>query len=82
MGVLNNDIILDVNGKKLETSDMTSVLMPFYKLKEGQAMKISVNRNGTVQELTGKIKLNYVDGHGYKFVNPSKSGIKEAWLKN
>lgn len=82
MGVLNNDIILDVNGKKLETSDMTSVLMPFYKLKEGQAMKMSVNRNGAVQELTGKIKLNYVDGHGYKFVDSSKRKIKEAWLKN
>ena len=82
MGVLNNDIILEVNGKKLETSDVTSVLMPFYKLEEGQAMKISVNRNGIVQELNGKIKLNYVDGQGYKFVDPSKSAIKEAWLKN
>ena len=82
LGVQNNDVLVAVNGKKLDASDVASVLTPFFKLKEGNDMKISVNRNGSVQELSGKIKLNYVDAQGYQFVDPSKSHIKEAWLKN
>jgi len=82
LGVQNNDVLVAVNGKKLDASDVTSVLTPFFKLKVGNDMKISVNRNGSVQELSGKIKLNYVDAQGYQFADPSKSNIKEAWLKN
>ena len=82
LGVQNNDVLVAVNGKKLDASDVTSVLTPFFKLKEGNDMKISVNRNGSLQELSGKIKLNYVDAQGYQFADPSKSNIKEAWLKN
>jgi len=82
LGIQNNDVLVAVNGKKLDASDVTSVLTPFFKLKVGNDMKISVNRNGSVQELSGKIKLNYVDAQGYQFADPSKSNIKEAWLKN
>ncbi len=82
LGVQNNDVLVAVNGKKLDASDVASVLTPFFKLKEGNDMKISVNRNGSLQELSGKIKLNYVNAQGYQFTDPSKSNIKEAWLKN
>lgn len=82
LGVQDNDVLVAVNGKKLDASNVTAVLTPFFKLKEGNDMKISVNRNGYLQELSGKIKLNYVDALGYQFVNPSKTNIKEAWLKN
>jgi len=81
MGLLNNDAILEINGHKLDATDIVSVVMGIYKLKEGTPMVIHILRNGQALELKGNVKLNYMDAPGYKFADPTKKIQKDNWLK-
>jgi predicted metalloprotease with PDZ domain len=81
MGLQNDDNILEINEHKLDASDMVSVVMGIYKLKEGKPMVIKVNRKGQMIELKGNVKLNYIDTPGFKFANPTKKVLKDRWLK-
>jgi hypothetical protein len=51
-------------------------------MEENEPIVLKVKRNGGIVELKGPAKLNYVDGSGLKFVDPSKAKLKNAWLKN
>lgn len=82
MGLQNNDVIVEINGQKLDVSNMVTVLGGLYNLKEGRPMLIKVNRNGVMMDLKGNAKLNQVDTPGYKFADPSKQLVKEGWLRN
>jgi predicted metalloprotease with PDZ domain len=81
MGLQNNDIILEINNQKLDASDLTSVFMGLYQLKEGDPMSITVSRDGQIVELKGNIKLNYVDTQDYVFTDSAKMARKDSWLK-
>ena len=81
MGLQDNDVIVEINGQKLDISNMVTVLGGLYNLEEGRPMLIKVQRNGVMMDLKGNAKLNYVDTPGYKFVDTEKSGLKESWLK-
>jgi predicted metalloprotease with PDZ domain len=81
MDLQNNDIILEINGHKLDASDIISVVMGVYKLKEGKPMVIRIIRNGQPMELNGNVKLNYMDSPGFKFADPGKKVQKDNWLK-
>jgi type II secretory pathway component PulC len=81
MGLQDNDVILEINGQKLDVSSMVTVLGGVYNLKEGRPMLIKISRNGVMMDLKGNAKLNYVDTPGYKYVDPAKQSVKEGWLK-
>ena len=81
MGLQNDDNILEINEHKLDASDMVSVVMGIYKLKEGKPMVIKVSRKGQMIELKGNVKLNYIDTPGFKYVNSTKEVLKDKWLK-
>lgn len=82
IGFENNDEIIELNGTVVDGNDLNKILMPVYKLQEGQNFTAIVNRNGRKIELKGKVKLNQVDGQGLIFIDNSKNIIKNQWLKN
>jgi len=81
MGMMDGDEIIEMNGSVIDASTPMSVLMAGYGLEEGESMTMKVKRNGTTIELKGNVKLNYVDGTGFKFTDTSKAQLKDAWLK-
>jgi predicted metalloprotease with PDZ domain len=81
MGLQDNDVIVEINGQKLDISNMVTVLGGLYNLEEGRPMLIKVQRNGEMMDLKGNAKLNHVDTPGFKFADASKQAIKESWLK-
>jgi hypothetical protein len=81
MGVQDGDEIIEMNNTLLDASVIMNVLIAGYGLEEDEPMTMKVKRKGEIIELKGKVKLNYIDGSGYKFTDPSKLKLKEAWLK-
>jgi predicted metalloprotease with PDZ domain len=81
LGVQNGDEIIEMNESPIDASNPTNVLIAGYGMEEDEPVSMKVKRNGQIVELKGKAKLNYVDGSGFKFVDPSKEKLKNAWLK-
>lgn|GEM_PF-4463704 len=82
LGVKDGDELLEMNGTPIDASSPMNVLIAGYGLEEAEAMVMKVKRKGEIIELKGKVKLNYVDGTGYKFTDQGKALMKNAWLKN
>jgi predicted metalloprotease with PDZ domain len=82
LGVKDGDELLEMNGSPIDASSPMNVLIAGYGLEEDEAMVMKVKRKGEIIELKGKVKLNYVDGSGFKFTDQSKAAMKNAWLKN
>ncbi len=81
LGVQNGDEIIEMNESPIDASTPMNVMLAGYGMEEDDPVSMKVKRNGQVIELKGKAKLNYVEGSGYKFVDPSKEKLKNAWLK-
>jgi predicted metalloprotease with PDZ domain len=81
LGIQNGDEIIEMNGSPIDASNPTSVLIAGYGIDEDDPITMKVKRNGQVVELSGKAKLNYVDGSGFKFTDASKRALNQAWLK-
>lgn len=82
MGLQDRDVIVEINGQKLDISNMVTVLGGLYNLEEGRPMLIKVQRNGVMMDLKGNAKLNQIDTPGFKFIDTAKETIKESWLKH
>ncbi|HLO82566.1 MAG TPA: hypothetical protein VK166_16490 [Chitinophagaceae bacterium] len=81
LGVQNGDEIIEMNESPLDASTPMNVMIAGYGMEEDEPVTMKVKRNGQIVELKGKAKLNYVDGSGFKFVDPSKEKLKNAWLR-
>lgn len=81
LGVQNGDEVIEMNESPIDASNPTNVYMAGYGMEEDEPVSMKVKRNGQIVELKGKAKLNYMDGSGFKFVDPSKEKLKNAWLK-
>ncbi len=81
MALKDGDEILEMNESAIDASSPMNVLMAGYGLEENEPMTMKVKRNGQVIELKGTVKLNYVDGSGFKFTDTTKTALKDAWLK-
>ena len=82
IGLKDGDVLISINGLKFNADDGTSTLMLGSDLQDGQAVKMDIIRDGKKKSLIGKVKLNYIDGAGYRFVDKDKMFLKNAWLKN
>jgi predicted metalloprotease with PDZ domain len=82
LGVQNGDELLEINESPIDASTPMGVMAAGYGMEENEPIVLKVKRNGGIVELKGPAKLNYVDGSGLKFVDPSKAKLKNAWLKN
>jgi len=81
LGIMDGDEIIEWNGQPIDASSIMNAVMSTYGIQEGALTTIKVKRNGEIIELSGNAKLNYIDGSGFKFTDPSKLKLKEAWLK-
>jgi S1-C subfamily serine protease len=81
MGVQNGDEIIEMNESPIDASNPTKVLIAGLGMEENEPVTMKVRRNGQVIELKGTAKLNYTEGSGFKFLDPSKEKLKNAWLK-
>ena len=82
LGVQKDDVLLEMNARKFDAHDISSVVMMGYGIREGGYITMKVERKGEVVELKAKATLNYTEGEGYKFTLGSKAALKNAWLKN
>jgi predicted metalloprotease with PDZ domain len=82
LGIQHLDQLLEWNGTPVDASDVMKVLLLGYGMEEDEPVSIKVNRKGQVIELSGKAKLNYVDGQGLQYTDKSKQALHDAWLKN
>jgi predicted metalloprotease with PDZ domain len=83
IGFQNNDEIVELNTVRIEGSEAAKLVTILgYKLKEGNPYTAKVIRNGKTVDLNGTVKLNYVDAEKFRFTDPSKTALKEQWLKN
>lgn len=81
VGLQDGDEIIEINGSPIDASNPTNVLIAVYGIEEGEGITIKVNRHGQVISLTGKARLNYMEGPGFKFFDESKRALNKAWLK-
>jgi predicted metalloprotease with PDZ domain len=82
LGIQNGDELIEMNESPIDASTPMNVMMAGYGMEENEPVSVKVKRNGQVIELKGQVKLNYVDGSGFKYVDTSKEKLKTAWLKN
>ena len=82
MGIQHLDELVEWNGMPVDASDAMNILVLGYQIDEGEPITMKVKRKGQLVELTGKAKLNYVDGDGFLNTDRSKQALHDAWLKN
>lgn len=79
--IKQGDILASINGKKYTFETISDLMTDVEKIKEGDAVNVTIKRNGKELELKGTAKLDYTESKGYKFLDTSKEILKNAWLK-
>jgi predicted metalloprotease with PDZ domain len=81
LGLKNGDVLLNINGTAFMPEDGYASLLLGMGLEEGEAVRITILRNGKQMEIKGKVKLNYMDADGFRFRDNTKLNLKNSWLK-
>ncbi|SEJ38343.1 Predicted metalloprotease, contains C-terminal PDZ domain [Dyadobacter sp. SG02] len=81
LGIRDNDIFLEFNGIPIDPKDLNSIVYLGYDLDEGSPVSVKVNRAGQEIELKGSVKLNYEDADSFRFGDPGRKDLHEAWLR-
>ncbi|WP_162558758.1 peptidase M61 [Robertkochia solimangrovi] len=81
LGVQDQDEFLEINGGKVDGSDLNQILLLGYGIEEGDPISIKVKRQGEIVELKGKAVPNFAEGPGFQFTDSSKKELNQAWLK-
>ncbi|HEX8563075.1 MAG TPA: peptidase M61 [Flavobacterium sp.] len=81
LGLKGGDVITAVNGKAYNLDNIYDLVLGSQNWKEGDDISVSILRDGAAKEIKGKVKLSYEEVEGWNATDPSKSTLKEAWLK-
>ena len=81
LGLLPDDIILAVNDKNYTSNTVNEILYDCENWKENDAITLKIRRDGKEQIIVGKVKLPTEEKESFKTNDPSKSALKDAWLK-
>lgn len=76
------DIIVAINDKPYSLENIYDMIGESQNWKEDDAITVKIKRGDIAQTLTGKVKLPYEDKETLIVTDPSKSELKNAWLKN
>ncbi|NRS89438.1 putative metalloprotease with PDZ domain [Flavobacterium sp. 7E] len=76
------DIIVAINDKPYSLENIYDMIGESQKWKEDDAITVKIKRGDKTQTLTGKVKFPYEDKETLTVTDPSKSELKNAWLKN
>lgn len=81
LGLMGGDVIMAVNDKNYTPDKVDEILYDCVNWKENDSITLKIRRNGVEQIIKGTVKLPYEEIEGLKALDPSKSALKEAWLK-
>jgi predicted metalloprotease with PDZ domain len=81
LGLKADDVITSINGTNYTLDTLSEMMTSVQNWKEGETISMIIKRGGKEQTLSGKVTLTYDEIEGYQLVDPSKSNLKEAWLK-
>lgn len=81
LGILNGDIITEINGQKYNLDNIYDMIMGSQNWKEGEDISVKIKRDGVEKVLTGKTKLPFEEQESFIATDASKAKLKEAWLK-
>jgi len=81
LGIKGNDVLKAFNDKEYNLDNIYDLIMTSESWKDGEAIKVTVTRDGKDQVLTGKINLPKEEKSGFMATDKTKEAIKNAWLK-
>lgn len=81
LGLQSDDVITSINGTNYSLETLSEMMTSVQNWKEGETIAMKIKRSGKEMTLSGKVSLSYDEIEAYQLVDPSKSLLKEAWLK-
>jgi predicted metalloprotease with PDZ domain len=81
LGIKGNDVLKAFNDKEYNLDNIYDLIMSSESWKDGDAISVTVTRDGKDQILKGKINLPKEEKSGFMATEKSKEAIKNAWLK-
>jgi len=81
LGIKGNDVLKAFNDKEYNLDNIYDLIMTSESWKDGEAIKVTVTRDGKDQVLTGKINLPKEEKSGFMATDKTKEAVKNAWLK-
>ncbi|HSN47972.1 MAG TPA: hypothetical protein VLR29_04355, partial [Flavobacterium sp.] len=81
LGLKGGDVLMEINAKTYTMDNIYDMILESANWKENDAITLKIRRNGAEQTIKGKVKLPFEEKGSLKIVDPSKSALKESWLK-
>lgn len=81
LGLKGGDIIVAVNDKYYTPEKVDEILTDCKNWKENDPISVKIKRDNVEQTINGTVQLPKEDVEELKVLDPSKSKLKEAWLK-
>ncbi|TRX39294.1 M61 family metallopeptidase [Flavobacterium restrictum] len=81
LNIVGGDVILAINDKAYSLDTIYDLISMSEKWKENDPITVKIKRDGKEQIIKGKVTFSYEEKDGLKISDPSKSVLKDAWLK-
>jgi hypothetical protein len=81
LGIKGNDVLKAFNDTEYNLDNIYDLIMTSESWKDGEAISVTITRDGKDQVLKGKINLPKEIKAGFMAVEKSKEAVKNAWLK-
>ncbi len=81
LGIKGNDVLKAINSKEYNLDNIYDLIMSSESWKDGEAITVTVIRDGKELDLKGKINLPKEEKSGFMATDKSKENVKNAWLK-
>jgi predicted metalloprotease with PDZ domain len=81
LGIKGNDVLKAFNGTEYNLDNIYDLIMSSESWKDGEAITVTITRDGKDQVIKGKINLPKEIKAGFMAVEKSKEAVKNAWLK-
>ena len=82
LGVKGNDVLKAFNDKEYNLDNIYDLITVSETWKDGDAISVTVNRDGKDLVLKGKVNLPKEEKSGFIATDKSKEAVKNAWLKS
>lgn len=81
LGIKGNDVLKAFNDKEYNLDNIYDLITTSEAWKDGDAISVTVNRDGKDLVLKGKVNLPKEEKSGFIATDKSKEAVKNAWLK-
>ena len=81
LGIKGNDVLKAFNDKEYNLDNIYDLIMSSENWKDGEAISVTVTREGKDEVLKGTINLPKEEKSGFIASDKTKESLKNAWLK-